>query len=63
MADKPYDEKHLAPDPRKTARESSAWRRDIDENLRRVYRTAPDEDLPERLRTLLAQLSERNGIG
>ena len=34
-------------------------RRQIDENLRRVYKAALDEEIPERFRVLLASLQGR----
>lgn len=61
MPDNPYDEKQRSPAPRSAARESADMRRDIDEHLRRVYQITLDEEVPERFRTLLAQLRERDG--
>ena len=38
-------------------------RRDIDENLKRVYAAALNEELPDRFRDLLAQLKAKEGQG
>ena len=40
-----------------------AIRAQIDENLRRVYASALNEDLPDRFRDLLAQLKEKDDNG
>jgi len=40
-----------------------AIREQIDENLKRVYAAALNEELPDRFRDLLAQLKSREGSG
>lgn len=40
-----------------------AIREQIDENLKRVYTAALNEDLPDRFRDLLAQLKGKEGPG
>jgi hypothetical protein len=40
-----------------------AIREQIDENLKRVYAAALNEDLPDRFRDLLAQLKGKEGSG
>lgn len=40
-----------------------AIREQIDENLRRVYAAALNEELPDRFRDLLAQLKGKEGSG
>ena len=40
-----------------------AIRAQIDENLKRVYNAALNEELPDRFRDLLAQLKAREGAG
>lgn len=40
-----------------------AIRAQIDENLKRVYTAALNEELPDRFRDLLAQLKARDGSG
>ncbi len=40
-----------------------AIREQIDENLKRVYTTALNEELPDRFRDLLAQLKAKDGTG
>ena len=40
-----------------------AIRDQIDENLKRVYAAALNEELPDRFRDLLAQLKSREGSG
>ncbi len=41
----------------------NAIRTQIDENLKRVYSTALNEDLPDRFKDLLAQLKAKDGPG
>jgi hypothetical protein len=48
--------KHKNEDPPKR----QAIRAQIDENLKRVYSTALNEDLPDRFRDLLAQLKAKD---
>ncbi|MBL9061038.1 NepR family anti-sigma factor [Tabrizicola sp.] len=40
-----------------------AIREQIDENLKRVYTAALNEELPDRFRDLLAQLKRQDGSG
>lgn len=40
-----------------------AIREQIDENLKRVYSAALNEELPDRFRDLLAQLKAKDGSG
>ncbi|RYE51302.1 MAG: transcriptional regulator [Hyphomicrobiales bacterium] len=40
-----------------------AIREQIDENLKRVYAAALNEELPDRFRDLLAQLKSKEGSG
>ena len=46
----------MSSDPEEKAPQRQAMRAQIDENLRRVYSTALNEELPDRFRDLLAQL-------
>jgi hemerythrin-like domain-containing protein len=47
---------HMAGDQNK-----SSLRRDIDENLRRVYEDALKEEVPDRFKLLLEQLKAKEG--
>jgi 5-formyltetrahydrofolate cyclo-ligase len=47
---------HMAGDNRK-----SSLRKDIDENLKRVYEDALKEEIPDRFKELLAQLKAKEG--
>lgn len=51
--------KEQVDDPRKR----QAVREQIDENLKRVYSAALNEELPDRFRDLLAQLKSKDGSG
>lgn len=42
---------------------SADMKAQIDENLKRVYQTALDEQVPDRLKDLLAQLRAKDGQG
>jgi hypothetical protein len=46
----------MSSDPDEKAPKRQAMRAQIDENLRRVYSNALNEELPDRFRDLLAQL-------
>ncbi|MBF9044329.1 hypothetical protein HKCCE4037_13380 [Rhodobacterales bacterium HKCCE4037] len=47
--------------PKDASRGAEAVARQIDENLRRVYDAAINEDLPDRFKDLLAQLKSSDG--
>jgi Anti-sigma factor NepR len=51
----------MTTDNDKDAPKRQAIRAQIDENLKRVYTAALNEDLPDRFRDLLAQLKDRTG--
>ena len=44
-------------------KKSANLRRQIDENLRRVYRQDKDEEIPDRFEKLLAQLKASDKVG
>jgi hypothetical protein len=42
-------------------KQKSSLRKDIDENLKRVYEDALQEEVPDRFKALLAQLKAKEG--
>ncbi|MBN8629336.1 MAG: transcriptional regulator [Rhodobacterales bacterium] len=50
-------------DQQQDAPRRQAIREQINENLRLVYAATLNEDLPDRFRTLLAQLKNKDGSG
>jgi hypothetical protein len=51
--------KHAPPPPRRfSARVAPSVERQIDENLKKLYQQALEEDLPEQLRDLVARLRD-----
>ncbi|MFN4202993.1 MAG: NepR family anti-sigma factor [Tabrizicola sp.] len=53
----------MTKDRDKDGHDRRAIRAQIDENLKRVYAAALNEELPDRFRDLLAQLKARDGSG
>ena len=55
------DEKSNGAGPPRPRSNRLAVAREIDENLKRVYRAALEEEVPNRFAQLLAQLREKEG--